>query len=592
MVMDLGRDWSWDEDGAGEDGSPSKDPARRRGVAWSGHFSLLGLLRRSVGLASSSPHAQGPSYSKVGPSSDADASASKACPGPERRPPPPLVLLLALTATSLLAYWAGQRSGSSSAVAFASEPLHSPATDRPARRRRAFVCITGQLPRLELDNKIEHLLRPWTEEQGIDVDVALVLSDSDRSSVHRKGRDDLAEAGAGPGYAYPSVADAAAALSVLPGVTVVGGGEEAYDQTADPVLSPVYLRQRGAGSSMNETQLVERVRNHVRQFESLAICGRYLMEAGLAGQRGPGSGGEGADDEERPVPHYDLVHRVRDDSGYYRPVDFDHVHRLATGGHPRTVVSSHCAEHSGINDRGSFVAPLAAYDYFVHPLQHMYTMDLPAEVRNTEQFLMVTYARTCRLVQTDAYHLFRLWGSEDEDEDGAAASYSDSDLKCIREYGLDGGGEGSSSAAGGPREVCHRYSDGYRYCVDVDQAGLTYELDGDGRAVPLPVPPAGGGREGRVGGVSRTARDGRWSPGQIAETLAGRNRPDGEMDVLRDVITVLDEAAPPPDSERAKNKRKEDRMEARKEERERAKREKLEEEGDGNRGLKRLRRGT
>ena len=33
-------------------------------------------------------------------------------------------------------------------------------------------------------------------------------------------------------------------------------------------------------------------------------------------------------------------------------------------------------------------------------------------------------------------------------------------------------------------------------------------------------------------------------------------------------------------------------MEARKEERERAKREKLEEEGDGNRGLKRLRRGT
>ena len=85
-----------------------------------------------------------------------------------------------------------------------------------------------------------------------------------------------------------------------------------------------------------------------------------------------------------------------------------------------------------------------------------------------------------------------------------------------------GGGEGPSSAAGGPREVCHRYSDGYRYCVDVDQAGLTYELDGDGRAVPLPVPPAGGGREGRVGGVSRTARDGRWSPGQIAETLAGR----------------------------------------------------------------------
>ena len=447
MVMDLGRDWSWDEDGAGEDGSPSKDPARRRGVAWSGHFSLLGLLRRSVGLASSSPHAQGPSYSKVGPSSDADASASKACPGPERRPPPPLVLLLALTATSLLAYWAGQRSGSSSAVAFASEPLHSPATDRPARRRRAFVCITGQLPRLELDNKIEHLLRPWTEEQGIDVDVALVLSDSDRSSVHRKGRDDLAEAGAGPGYAYPSVADAAAALSVLPGVTVVGGGEEAYDQTADPVLSPVYLRQRGAGSSMNETQLVERVRNHVRQFESLAICGRYLMEAGLAGQLGPGSGGEGADDEERPVPHYDLVHRVRDDSGYYRPVDFDHVHRLATGGHPRTVVSSHCAEHSGINDRGSFVAPLAAYDYFVHPLQHMYTMDLPAEVRNTEQFLMVTYARTCRLVQTDAYHLFRLWGSEDED---GAAAYSDSDLKCIREYGLDGGGRGRAAQLAAP----------------------------------------------------------------------------------------------------------------------------------------------
>ena len=300
---------------------------------------------------------------------------------------------------------------------------------------RAFVCITGQLPRLELANKIQNLFQYWGTTHNAQFDVALVLTDTAHQSVERQGHRD---------QQYYDIREVYEELSALPNVRVLNADLDT--QAESPILNPHYMRQRGHDSTMNSTQLLTRVQNHVRQFESLARCHHHMSAAGLGWE------------------HYDIVHRVRDDSGYFTTVDFDHLYELTTD-HPMTIVSSDCEYHGGINDRGSFVSPEAAYDYFNHPILAMYVKPLPVDVRNTEQFLMVTYGRTCRLVQTDSFHLFRLW------DKNSTVSFSDSDIKCIVRNQI---GQGNEKAIHKRKKICHLMDDGNEYCVYLDKAGLTY----------------------------------------------------------------------------------------------------------------------
>ena len=303
---------------------------------------------------------------------------------------------------------------------------------------RAFVCITGQLPRLELANKIQNLFQYWGTTHNAQFDVALVLTDTAHQSVERQGHRD---------QQYFDIREVYEELSALPNVRVLNADIDTQAQR--PILNPHYMRQRGHDSTMNSTQLLERVQNHVRQFESLARCHHHMSAAGLGWE------------------HYDIVHRVRDDSGYFTTVDFDHLYGL-TSAHPMTIASSDCEYHGGINDRGSFVSPEAAYDYFNHPILAMYMKPLPADVRNTEQFLMVTYGRTCHLVQTDSFHLFRLW------DKNSTVSFSDSDIKCIVRNQI---GQDNEKAIHKRKKVCHLLDDGNEYCVHLDKAGLTYFPD-------------------------------------------------------------------------------------------------------------------
>ena len=248
-------------------------------------------------------------------------------------------------------------------------------------RKRAFVCITGQLSRLELANKEENLFRHWHEKFDVDIDVALVLSETNYTSVRRGGNIE---------QVYFSTLEVADRLNEIPGVYVLNTDD--FVPSENPVVNPIYYSQRSADNSQSEQQKFHRAQNHVRQFESMAKCYYHMAQS------------------PRAIQKYDIVHRVRDDSGYYLPVPFDKLYRM-TQKEPKTIVSSSCQQHLGINDRGSFVSPVAAYDYFVHPIIFMYTQSLPKDVRSTEMFLMNTYAKTTHLVETHHFRMFRIFTS-------------------------------------------------------------------------------------------------------------------------------------------------------------------------------------
>lgn len=327
---------------------------------------------------------------------------------------------------------------------------------------KVFVCITGQLPRLELANKIDNLFTPWVHKFDAEFDVALVLTDTNHTSVQRMEERD---------QEYYSVQEVYDELNALKNVNVLNSNTDVQSQ--NPVLNPHYVQQRAQDTTMSAAQVLERVQNHVRQFESLAECHHQMAQKGTPSE-------------------YDVVHRIREDSGYYREVDFVHIYDVLTA-HPMTILSSDCQFHGGINDRGSFVSPDVAFDYFVYPILDMYTRPLPRDVRNTEQFLMVTYGHTCRLVQTDSFQIFRLWekvnndptdnggdiaiattkgkGNQAKDQRISKMEFSRSDLRCLEDVGRANAEHFSTVKRA---KFCHDYSDGYNYCVFFDKAGISY----------------------------------------------------------------------------------------------------------------------
>ena len=195
---------------------------------------------------------------------------------------------LAVGLPSLASYRIGLARGSGggvgpSAKISAGSPVEKPGPGAEAdgggkTTRRAFVCITGQLPRVELSNKVDHLFRPWVEQYGVHIDVALVLAGTDHVSVERRKRDEGGDGGSGEsrsgdwggGEGYRTLGEVRAELEALgPGVVVLNADDSLSVQSSDPILNPTYVRQRDESDPhMSHEDTLERVRNHVRQFES------------------------------------------------------------------------------------------------------------------------------------------------------------------------------------------------------------------------------------------------------------------------------------------------------------------------------------
>jgi hypothetical protein len=139
------------------------------------------------------------------------------------------------------------------------------------RKPRAFVCLTGQLGRLELKHKIKNMFEPLALKFA--VDVALVLDNSTTDikwTNHMKGIHEATATTSSPKPEYSTMGAAEALLQSHSSVAnVVSLG---YTQVADPVVSEQYLSMLNNPTSMHSARLRRRAENHVRQFEALALC--------------------------------------------------------------------------------------------------------------------------------------------------------------------------------------------------------------------------------------------------------------------------------------------------------------------------------
>jgi hypothetical protein len=235
---------------------------------------------------------------------------------------------------------------------------------------RAFVCITGQLSRLEMDSKFEHLFLPL-QEIGFQVDVAfalsagsLVFSNPRKVKVHKN---DMA----------PAFGNETSLLSYMKAhnLGVVSKKGFAYESVSDPHTNRQYEKQlepKSQNATKKEIQIGKAVRtvNHARMYDSYQRCMRDIDQKTLQGS-------------------YDLVVRLREDSSFPVPVRS----KLFTDLPRNTIVSSDCRVWGGMNDRFAIAAPDAGAKLFTLPNQVFTGQSMfPTRIKNSERFLKFAYS--------------------------------------------------------------------------------------------------------------------------------------------------------------------------------------------------------
>jgi hypothetical protein len=239
-------------------------------------------------------------------------------------------------------------------------PAHKSNDDE---QKRAFVCITGQVSRLELDSKIRTLLKPL-QKAGFTPDVALVLSESsdDNRTFWTKPNQHI-QGGHRP--AFNKFQDASNHLTKY-GFHVVS--KNPYVQVEQPILRPDYVEKLRKTTS--DKSLQRRAENNLRMMAGWSRCYQEMISSG---------GGS-----------YDVCLRIRDDHGLTHPLPID---KILPSVKSRTVMSTDCQKHSGMNDRFAIMSTDAAYDYFVGPISTYYLGHLDSQVRNTETLIRHVYEK-------------------------------------------------------------------------------------------------------------------------------------------------------------------------------------------------------
>eukprot|EP00978_Attheya_sp_CCMP212_P023532 scaffold72368_cov61-Attheya_sp.AAC.5 len=222
---------------------------------------------------------------------------------------------------------------------------------------RAFVCITGQVARIELELKVQNLLNPL-REAGFSPDVALILSDNNEEIFASKRDENVTQP------LFASYKDTKKFLEEKDFNVVTN---TPYIQTENPIINKDYKKD------LDRPRVHIRARNHARMFAALVPCYSEMIQA---------SKQMGSD--------YAVVIRIREDHAFTKPFNIHTVFDELTS-NSRTVMTSSCGGYDGMNDRFAILTSDAAYDYFVGPILSYYTKPLHEKFRNAETFFYYTY---------------------------------------------------------------------------------------------------------------------------------------------------------------------------------------------------------
>ena len=214
---------------------------------------------------------------------------------------------------------------------------------RKTTNKVAFVCVTGQIARLELDSKVNHIITPL-KRRGYDVRIVFAMS---TAAPHYTTRGDFID----------SPYNASAIKRELPQSIL-----HVVSDVKSPPINFDLLKQ--LNKAFNRREQRKREENHYRQYYTLNECAQYVQ------------------------PESEINVRVRDDA-YVANINWDEIiHHLNKRG--AIILTPSYAEWYGLNDKIAFVNREAVSSYFVNPLWR-YKETHPAWVVNPETYYFHVY---------------------------------------------------------------------------------------------------------------------------------------------------------------------------------------------------------
>jgi hypothetical protein len=213
--------------------------------------------------------------------------------------------------------------------------------------KKVYLCITGQLSRLELHNKIQHLLLPL-HSLGYTLYIGLALSESSPQFSNKNNGAKM--------RLKPSIKHVIRELQSVKGVKKVKHfppqfHDLKFNAKYDTILgnyTEVDKDKRVVQKNYLDNQPVLAA-NNARQFKTLQSCNKWP-------------------DIDKKT---DFLVRVREDVLIFK-MDMSRILSLLAAG---AVVTSQCDAWRGINDKLAFVPSLRASDFFNIPYQEYLTFD-------------------------------------------------------------------------------------------------------------------------------------------------------------------------------------------------------------------------
>ena len=230
--------------------------------------------------------------------------------------------------------------------------------ERAKKLESAFVCITGQMKRLELQSKMSKLIVPLLQTfKHVYVGLALSSGKTYFTNLELDPNHDR--------HAFLSVGEAKSQLKSIGVKDVYFKEPELGNIELNRVIMSQYDKVSRGG-----TYRAARGRNHIRQYQTIATCSSILNEMDL-------------------IPEISI--RIRDDAFIshfdieesLRKLHFEHTSMF--------IVTEDCAAWRGINDKFALTSGKVSHQLFEAPIKHYPSENIPEWVINPETFFMHSY---------------------------------------------------------------------------------------------------------------------------------------------------------------------------------------------------------
>lgn len=210
--------------------------------------------------------------------------------------------------------------------------------------KKAFICITGQVERLELNSKISELFEPL-KRRNYEIYATFILTEGNAMYTTK-------------GTFSKSPFHIERLRSLYPDYTF-----EHIEKVSNPPLNHALLKQLNKAWFSAKDQR-RRAENHYRQYDTLNKCYQHL------------------------TGDADIIVRIREDA-FVENINWDEIiHKIDREG--PVVLTPSYAEWNGINDKISFLNDRAAKIYFTHPLTR-YHEQHPQWIQNPETYYFHIY---------------------------------------------------------------------------------------------------------------------------------------------------------------------------------------------------------